>query len=298
VFAVFYFPHVYYATIFDSENLFALCIALGLWLFLKHLRDGSLPSLAGAGLALGWGALTRPFALLLLPLLVIVLAYAEWRDRRMRPVAVLVLVAGFFAVVLPWTIRNYAVHKKFVLIATNGGSTFYGGNNDVVLREPRHWGGWVTTKLLPGRDLIDAAPDEVSHDKVEWRLGFQWMRENAASLPRLWSFKFARFWLPDVDSGNKKYVALQLLSYTPFLLLYVVGAVCYGLRREYRTPAWMSLHGTILMTVLTALLFWGSPRFRDANAPVLMVYASLGASMVWSRLRRRKQSDPTISEPA
>ena len=36
---------------------------------------------------------------------------------------------------------------------------------------------------------------------------------------------------------------------------------------------------------LTALIFWGSPRFRDANAPLLVAYAALAFAPVSSSPR-------------
>jgi heme A synthase len=38
----------------------------------------------------------------------------------------------------------------------------------------------------------------------------------------------------------------------------------------------LAVHGTLLATLVTALVFWGSDRFRDANMPVLMLYAVVG----------------------
>ena len=38
-------------------------------------------------------------------------------------------------------------------------------------------------------------------------------------LPLLGVYKFVRLWLPDLYSANKKYVALQVAGYTPFLIL-------------------------------------------------------------------------------
>jgi len=35
-----------------------------------------------------------------------------------------------------------------------------------------------------------------------------------------------------------------------------------------------------MATIMTALIFFGEPRFRDANAPLLMLYATLGAKVV------------------
>jgi hypothetical protein len=165
-----------------------------------------------------------------------------------------------------------------VLIATNGGSTFYGGNNDKVATEWRLWGSWVSTTELPGRDQIEAAPDEVSHDREEWRLGIRWVWNNPGRFAWLLPMKLARLivWLPDFDAGRLFYV-VRFVCWVPYLVLLVVG-----LWNAPRTGGWWVLHLALAATALTALIFWGSPRFRDANAPLLMSYASLG----WGVLAR------------
>src|SRR5262249_49773132 len=123
--ACFYIPHVYFATRFDSENLFSACLAGALVLILHHLRTRSGWSALLAGALLGCGALTRAFAVLLLPLIACLLALSGRQAVSIRhrlTGAVLVGIA-FVAVIAPWAARNYNVHGQFVLIATNGGST-------------------------------------------------------------------------------------------------------------------------------------------------------------------------------
>jgi 4-amino-4-deoxy-L-arabinose transferase-like glycosyltransferase len=281
--ACFYVPHIYFATRFDSENLFAACLAGGLYLALYHLRTRSRWSAILAGVLLGCGGLTRAFAILLLPPIAGIMAVAERGvfSLAKRLMGAILFSCAFVLVIAPWTMRNYQVHGRMVLVATNGGSTFYGGNNSIVVEEPRHWGAWVATNHLPGRDIIEAAPDEVSHDKVEWRLGAEWVRNNVARLPLLGLYKFVRFWLPDIDSANKSYVILQVVGSTPFLVLIVVGLLASLRQGTWRQGRWLLVHLVLLSSILTALLFWGSPRFRDANAPLLMVYAAVG--LEWFR---------------
>jgi 4-amino-4-deoxy-L-arabinose transferase-like glycosyltransferase len=227
---------------------------------------------------LGIAILTRPFALLLVPILLLILAHRGWTQRSLRawPAAAAALLLCTVAAVAPWTLRNQRVHGHAVLVATNGGSTFYGGNNDKVASPSRALGTWVSTRGLPGRDAVDATANEVAHDKLEWQLGVQWVREHVARLPLLLAGKAVRLVLPDVDSANRKYVLLNLLGYTPFLLLMSRGVARCVRDASLRTPPWMMIHGVLLATLLTALIFWGSPRFRDANMPVLMLYAVLG----------------------
>src|SRR5439155_504976 len=136
--------------------------------------------------------------------------------------------AAVLVVVLPWTVRNYVVHRQPVLVATNGGSTFYGGNNDRVstFSRPRLLGSWVSTTELPHRDRIEAAPNEVAHDKVEWQLGARWVRDNPGRALLLVPFKLARLvlGLPDIEGTGPLGYALRGLAYFPFLVLMLIGA--------------------------------------------------------------------------
>jgi len=291
LFCAIYFPYMYYATCFYSENLFVPCLGFGLWLLVRFLKSGSRWCLALSALLLGWSALTRPFALLLLPLLGALVAVSEYRRAKgwVLPAAIFGLL--FLAPIAPWTARNYLIHDAFVLIATNGGSTFYGGNNDIVLNEWPHQGGWVSTGKLPHRDLIEAAPSEVEHDRVEWRLGVSWVREHASDLPLLGLYKLIRLALPDLDSANRMYVLLQIVGGGPFLVLIAIGAVRSLTSRAFWTLPWLALQMVMLATIVTSLIFWGSPRFRDANAVVLMVYAVVGLQVLVPRLVRKSRAE-------
>ncbi len=220
---------------------------------------------------------------------------------RRRPLVVpaLVFTAAFAACIVPWTVRNQRVHGRFVLVATNGGSTFYGGNNGRVVGEWRMFGNWISTTDLPHRDRIEAAPDEVSHDKVEWQLGVDWLREHPGSVPLLLVLKTARLclWLPDFDGSSGLDQVLRVVMWAPFLLLVACGArACLG-DRSRRGTAWLALHATLLATFLTAWIFWGSPRFRDANLGLLMIYAALGAQWLFHLRIPRPSCSPATALP-
>ena len=275
--AAVYLPHVYVSSVFLSEVLFGLCIALGLWLLLLYFRNSSLALLAAAGACMGYAALTRPIALMFPVLLAPALfrsAASNW-GRLIRGMLVFGLAA--MAVVLPWTLRNYGVYHRFVAIATNGGSTFYGANNDFTLHDSEYKGSWIATTYLPGRNIIDAAPDEVSHDQVEWALGKQWVSAHIADLPILEIYKLARFWLPDTQSGNRKFVLMQLVAYIPMGLLMLLGLALLlrPLARAMSAP-WLAVHSILAANLISSLVFYGSSRFRDSITPVLMIYAAVG----------------------
>ncbi len=87
------------------------------------------PLATAAGITAGCAALTRPAMLFFLPLA------ALWLFRQRRaPLAVLLIVAAL-ATVAPWTIRNARVFHRFVLIASEGGVTFWTGNHPLASGE-------------------------------------------------------------------------------------------------------------------------------------------------------------------
>src|SRR5665213_2566934 len=144
ILSVFYVPDIYFATEFASESLFVLLLALATWLFLRSLRTASIAALAIAAISLGFGVLTRPFALLLVPLFAGVLCWQLWRLHSSSWIRVALFLGLCLLAIAPWTWRNYRVHHHLVLVATNGGSTFYGANNDRVLHDRWYRGGWIS----------------------------------------------------------------------------------------------------------------------------------------------------------
>lgn len=243
--AAVYFPALMFATQYASENLAVPVTGLAVWLFLRKRY-------ALAGLACGATALARPFALLLAAAFAVL---ARWRGA--------LVLAMCAAVVAPWTLRNVRVMGSPVLIAANGGSTFFGANNGLVVSEPALRGVWVTPRRLAPEDSGLA---EIERDRVQWRRGVAWLIDHPGEWPALMFWKLARLALPDWESANQKYVLLGWITTLPVLALTYAGIA------RLRNPA---LDATMLATVVTALIFWGSPRFRDANLCVLAVYAGV-----------------------
>jgi len=291
ILAAVYLPHVYFSTIFLSEVLFAFCVGLGLWLVLVCFRKPSGWLLAGAGLALGYGALARPIGLLLpvflLPALV---RWSEWRALRLIRIVPLLLAAA--AVILPWSLRNYALYHHWVLIATNGGSTFYGANNDITLHDKHYLGSWIATNYLPGRKAIEATPDEYTHDQLEWKLGKQWVASHWIDMPLLTVYKMARFWLPDFSSGNRMFVLMQVVGYTPVGILIVLGLYVSLRRGKAMTSGWLAVHGILAANLVSTVVFYGSGRFRDSITPVLMIYAAAGLEKLAAFRFQRSHARP------
>ena len=90
-------------------------------------RSGSFAGLAG--LAAGVSILVRPAMLFFLPIA------AVWLIVRRRPRLAIALIAAATLVVLPWTARNLRVYDRFVLVASEGGVTFWTGNHPLARGE-------------------------------------------------------------------------------------------------------------------------------------------------------------------
>ncbi|MCL6508862.1 MAG: hypothetical protein K6T59_17775 [Bryobacteraceae bacterium] len=182
---------------------------------------------------------------------------------------------GVLIVLSPWVVRNYLLDGRIVALTTGAGVTFHGANNDVVLRNVSRWGTWIPTSELPEGVMISQVEDEWVRDRMHWQLGLRWAKEHWMWEPALALARFVRFWLPDFDSSNRAYVAMQIATYTPFLLL-LLAAVPVIVKRRASAREWVPVHAFLAASVVAAVIFWGGPRFRDGNAPLLALYAALG----------------------
>jgi 4-amino-4-deoxy-L-arabinose transferase-like glycosyltransferase len=264
-----------------AESLYAAFMAASLWLALRFLRTRTVADAAWLGLAVGAGALARGEAVLLVPLLLLPLA---WRARPVK--AGVVMLAGFALVVAPWTVRNFTKFDQPVLISTNSSSVFAGANCAPVYHGDLI-GLWSFSCYGPVK-----RGDE-SQEALEYRKqGFDYARDHSGRLPLIATIRFARVWdlyrpLQQVQyeflEGRSRWASRAgLVMYYPTLLLALGGVVV--LRRR-RFPVWPFLAYVVMVSVV-AVTVYGITRFRIAAEPALIVLAAVSIDFA---LRRRAE---------
>ena len=265
--------HLYYAQHMLSEAPFALAITLAcLW------RS----SAWGAGAMLGIAFLTRPQSALCVPLLGLLALRSDPAQRTAELRRFARIAAVFALVVLPWSLRNRIQLGTFAP-TTLSGHVFWGAHNPVVAADPTHVGSWI-----PVEGLVDAAHPlpaaELDASRAAWSYGLGFVREHPGEIARFLFWKVVR-----------QYSAFQ---WTPNRLVYwtfaaswlVLGPLCLlGIRigwRRARGPTLLLLV-PMVSTFATGLVFYGSGRFRDADAGVYVVFAAAALAAVapsaWKR---------------
>jgi 4-amino-4-deoxy-L-arabinose transferase-like glycosyltransferase len=265
-----------------SEPLYTCFLCGYLLVALKFAEKPSSWSLAClAGLLLGGAMLTRANALFMV-LLALLWAFGQFRNERRQLLLALVIPLVAIISLAPWTIRNYQVFHAFIPLSTGGGDVLLGGNNRVVATDPKYYGYWVfpTSQLPEFRDLLRAPNDELKRDRIEKRLAVEWLKENPDKWWYLFHSKLRRALTPFLQPESPPIFRWGMfLSWGPVLL--VGGAAFFPtlvhfLRSHH--PGWI-LHLGILHFLLTAVVFWGSSRFRYPVEGLFVVLASAG--VIW-----------------
>ena len=239
------------------------------------------------GLLCGLAALTRA-ASLLFPVVVVGLWLVSSRMRPRRVVlAGAALLAGTVLAILPWTVRNAYAFDRFALISTNGGSTFWGANNEIVAVPGKHWGGWVTTNAHRERKRREVLPlgNEVDRDRAEWRIGLEYLYRNPGRIPMLVAGKLVRLMAPFPDSPNRVYRLAIGSSWLLLLALALPGMVLLWRRPDTRRRV-VLLHLELMVLLATTVVFYGSARFRMPYEPFLAVFAGAAAAGLAGKVRQ------------
>jgi 4-amino-4-deoxy-L-arabinose transferase-like glycosyltransferase len=278
--AAVYPPLVWIGSYALSESLYAVLALLAAWLVDRAVRasDGVAAGLqaprAAAALALAAGAvsglatLTRPAILIFLALA------AAWLVARRRPSLAAALALGSILVVGPWTARNHAAYGRFVLVASEGGVTFWTGNN----RLARGEGDLAANPgMKRAAQAIERAHPGATPEALEGAF-YQAAFEDIRSAPARWFALLGRkaFYTvvpvgPSYTLHSRRYVVASVGSY--LLLLPVAAAGAWRLRRRPAQP--VALWLLAASSVLVCLVFFPQERFRiPVIDPVLVVCAA------------------------
>ena len=276
---------VFLATDVQSEPLFMVLLLASGWLLLvsSDRPSSSLAVLAGA--ALGLGALTRPSALVLVPLLAASLADRRYPFRVRGHLAASAIV-GFLLTLAPWTLRNAVVYRELVAVNDGGGSAFYQGNSDWMVRfyqlktpaQYRAWSAAMFADLERRTRAIEAAAPRSPSAKSRYFL--RSTLEERRGDPAGWAILLLHkacdwlrpypnplFWPPAVVWGvGAFYAALFLLAARGFAKAPRPGVRAFCLVFLAVT---MAAHVAIIVVWRYRVPYWD---------PVLLLYGVSGAS--------------------
>ena len=239
-----------------SETLYS-AIALGCAVWLERLRRTHQPPwrLAAPGVLAGLAVLTRP------AMLVFVAMAAPWLWWRRSLVAAVAFLIGAGVAIAPWTARNVVEHGRFVLVASEGGITFWTGNHPRAIGE----GDLAANPDLKRANLeLRARHPDLTAEQLEpvyYREAWAFIREH----PVAWLGLMARkaFYTvapigPSYRLHSDRYFWASVVPYLALLPFAGLGFV--AARRSDALPEALLL--MVAASVAVGLVFFPQERFR------------------------------------
>lgn len=181
-------PLASFGSVLFAEALFVVLIILALALLDAVITTGGWRWALLAGGTLALAALTRAVALLFVPVAaLLVLLLASRPPPHAGPLArlgpPLAFILGAALVIGPWTLRNYLVHDRLILVDTNGGISMWYGT--VRSEEDR----------LAGEAAIFSLPNLADRQALAVRMTVERIREDPALFLNRMRFKLASLFL-------------------------------------------------------------------------------------------------------
>ena len=260
---------VYFTGLLVTETLFILLVVSATLFLLRFLKTWSLRDGGATGILLGLSALCRPQVLAFVPFLFVVLFLAS-KTRKPAIANFIPVFLVILAIILPWTLRNYAVHGEFVLISTNGGYNFYVGNNPEAT-------GRLTKPYFSSQQ--QALRDELTEAKIDteyYKWGLDYIRGNPLASLKMAAKKVGILWFEPT-------IGKLRLGEWLFVLVAAAGLVrSFSIWRRY-----VPLYAMILALSLPPLLYFAEGRFRLPMVPFLAIFAAYGIAWMLRMMNRR-----------
>jgi hypothetical protein len=294
-----------------SLTLNTFLLALVVLMAARVRQKTTLGRAALAGLVLGLAVLTRQILVGVLPILLVWL-WLNAPPKRMQVIKAGATVAAVALItVLPWTVRNYVVHGRVVLISTHGGMTFWNGNNpfttgsghEVYTDLVAEYRGEPRDPELP--EIMEMRPyplpedleaqlstiSEVDLDRRLYHAGLQFVRQNPGRWSALAMEKLKGFLWIRMNVGTKyeaSWSRYYTLMYAALLCLAVPGLVLSLRRwRDY-----LLLYLLIAYYTLTFVAFNVQMRYRWEIELYLVVFAAVTIAFLLERVPWFRRAPP------
>jgi len=282
----------------DSPFLFLIMASFYLFISLNNRRY----RLILCGIFLGLAVITRPTAMVFLPIIVLLLLFHK---RETLSGLVRVKQAALFGVIVilviaPVTMVNYFTSDQFIPVSYQGGINFYIGNN------PNADG--LSASLPPfGNNWQLADADYLAYDVTGTKLrygeqssfwygeAFDFIQNNPGQFLRL-LLKKAYYFFAGHELSNNNELSQDIfgnafLSVFPVRFFLLTGLTVLSLfwwsqykkRQKY-------IYFIILIFAIVTILFFVTTRFRLPVIPFLALTAAQGIVILYENIRERRVS--------
>lgn len=268
---------IYYSATLMTEGLYLMAVVMALLLTLNLAEQPTLRRWLGWGLAMGLAILMRQ---VFMPIAALFLVYVLFRiGRRVRLFHVLAAGAVVAALILPWTVRNYLVFDRFLLLNSQAGQVFWNANHPDLGVEFEGAAMFPIPEDLRGVNEIDLSNELMRRGWAN--IAADPWRFVGLSLDRI--PKFFKFW-PAAESSLLSNLS-RTLSFGLFLPFMLAGLVLS--LREWRR--WLLLYLFIVGYTGMHVISWVMIRYRMPVDAALIPFAALAmvilAEWLWQRRR-------------
>jgi len=285
---------IMYTDIMLAETLFSAELLVFFLLVLKLSPRRWWAPLA-IGMMIGLAAMTRSEGLLLftVPLAV------WWRElaRRELLLKLAALGAGAALVIGPWSIRNYSQFDRFVLLGTNGGTTFWAGHNpradggptyapsSLLIRagQPNEDGVVFKQEALLREEALDFMINNPLRELELIPLKLLHLNRGDSTAIDIWLNSQAPGDEPAVAHNRKIWLAVVLDFFYYALLTLTIGSVLLFGRRLWGDRVMRGVLALFVVSlVFYGFLFYGNFRYRAPLEPLMMLVAAPLLGRLWS----------------
>lgn len=273
---VFYPPLFWGSAEYLSETLFTT-IAVSGFLMLVYYRDNTKwISLLFAAFLMVLAAHIKPVLLMTFPLIFFWLWFRKGFSRKTGFIHAVIFTCMTLVFIAPWTARNYVVEKKFILIASEGGITFWTGNNDLAVGD----GDMAANPQIKEdnkrlrRENSSASPAEL--ERIYYREALKFIKEKPVKFVMLLVKKSFYFWFPvgrSMSLFSWRHQLASHLTYFPILFLSIFGIIYLKKTDNFSMIPILSMIGNMIACVI----FFPQERYRVPLVdPFLVMYAAFG----------------------
>ena len=261
---------VFYGVTLVTETPFILCILVALYLAYQIVESPSLWKWAALGLALAISVLFRMAVILFVPIL---LAWVALRQPQKR-LFVLFPIVMIFLAVLPFTLRNYSLWGRFLLLESQFGHVFWNGNH------PDHRGNFHPYRVFPiAPDVLASQNDAEITNRLFW-MAVQNVLNDPVHFMLLTNTRLRelfKFW-PTSDSIPLANL-LRVFSFGIMWPFAVAGLLLSRRRWHELIPLWLFM----LIHIGVYSISWTMIRYRIPLDAILIPFAALALVTVFKR---------------